>query len=437
MKQNDLLFWIWLAERLGAANRDFRKLITLYENPYDIFHMEDVELERVEGISKRTVTALSDKSLERANKIQSLCERMGIGVLPYGDPAYPHALREIQDPPVVLYYRGVLPNFQSGLYIAMVGTRKMSEYGLHTAYRLSYELASVGTIVVSGMAAGIDGTCAAAAIAAKGTTIAVLGCGIDRTYPKHHEPLKRAIEQNGVLLSEYPPKTPPNSYHFPERNRIISGLSRGTVVVEAGLKSGSLITAKDAIMQGRDVFAVPANVGSKGAEGTNGLLRDGAHLALCAEDILKDYQYLYSSMLRLGALDEAKQHTRPDFQMLEKLGVIELVQRSASRPSEPPKPTVPTSRRGRSKETAQARVTRETPSSPTPPPKKAQTPDEVLSSLTPIQLAILQAIPDNRAVTADSLNNLGYPYGDTVAALTMLEILGLVEKLPGALYTKS
>ena len=442
MKQKDTLFWIWLAEALGASSRDFRSLITLYENPYDIFHMEDVELERIEGITQRTVKALSDKSLARANEILSLCEQMGIGILPYGDDAYPHALRELPRPPILLYYRGKLPDFRKLLCIAMVGTRKMSEYGLHTAYRLSYELASVGVTVVSGMAAGIDGVCAAGALAARGSTVAVLGCGIDRTYPRHHEGLKREIEHRGVILSEYPPKTPPNSYHFPARNRIISGLAQGTVVVEAGLGSGSLITAKDAIMQGRDVFAVPANVGSKGAEGTNGLLRDGANMALCAEDVLRVYQYVYSDTLNLKNLPEAKQSSKTDLRFLERLGVIELMPQRADRPAPPPPPTVPTPKRAGRKEKAQEQVSKETsvahePSQTKSTPEKKQTPDAILSSLTPIQLAVLQAIPDDRAVTTDALNNLEYPYSDIIAALTMLEILGLIVKLPGALYTKS
>lgn len=443
--QKDMLFWIWLSDVLGAASRDFRTLIGLYENPYDLFHADEEELERIEGISTRTKTVLSNKSLQRATEILDACERLGIGILPYSDPAYPNALHELKEPPVLLYYSGTLPNFNRLLSVGMVGTRRMSAYGMQSAYRIGYELASVGVVVVSGMAAGIDGVCAAAALAAKGLTVAVLGCGLDVVYPRHHKVLMDEIRKNGALVSEYPPGTRPNHYHFPIRNRLISGLSQGTVVIEAGIESGSLITAKDAILQGRDVFALPANVGSHGAEGTNGLLRDGANLVLGTADILKPYQYVYAESLRMEALAKAENASRADLHYLERLGVIELTHRigekqppvRAAEASEPAKKSVkaPVAKK---KEEPKATPPHETETVYREVPKeKSKTPDAVLSSLTPVQLAVLQAIPDDRAVTADFLSGLGYPYGDTVAALTMLEILGLIQKLPGALYTKS
>ncbi|MBQ7346515.1 MAG: DNA-processing protein DprA [Clostridia bacterium] len=440
MKQKEMLFWIWLSEKLGAANRDFSKLIKLYDNPYELFHAEDAELERIEGITPRTVSVLSDKSLEHATAILDECERLGIGILPYHDALYPRALRELCQPPSVLYYLGDPTMLNTSLCIGMVGTRRMSEYGLRRAYKLSYELASVGAVVVSGMASGIDGVSAAAAIAAGGKTAAVLGCGLDVVYPKHHKGLMHEIGKKGLLLSEYPPGTRPNHYHFPIRNRIISGLAQGTVVVEAGMGSGSLITAKDAILQGKDVFTVPANVGTPGAEGTNGLLRDGAHPVLQTGDILTHYRYLYADMLDMKKLSDAEQKSMADLRYLARLGVIELTERTEPRPTEQPaagsKPRRATRNKPSSRETAED--TREhAPSAPATENRHEQTPDEILRSLSPIQLAILQAIPDDRAVTADALSGMGYPYGDLIAALTMLEILGLIQKLPGALYTKS
>ena len=254
--------------------------------------------------------------------------------------------------------------------------------------------------------------------------------------------LKEELEKQGLVISEYPPGTPPNHYHFPARNRIISGLSQGTVVVEAGLGSGSLITAKEAILQGRDVFAIPANVGSVGAEGTNGLLRDGANMALCTEDILFHYRYVYADAIRPDLLADAKQHSAPDRQYLARLGVIELTPRRAEQvetaEENPPKKTAKKRRAGRkSSEVEAAEQIEAAAAEPAAVGTEQKSPDAVLSSLPPIQRAILEAIPDDRAITADSLCNLGYSYGDMIAALTMLEILGLVEKLPGALYTKS
>ena len=444
MKQRDNLFWIWLAECLGAANRNFCTLMRYYENPYELFHAEDVELERIDGISERTVTALSNKNLERATEILSSCERLGIRVLPYSDSEYPRALREIDTPPVVLYCIGDISILNQKLCIAMVGTRRMSEYGLRCAYKFSYELAEAGSVIVSGMAAGIDGVCAAAALAAKGKTVAVLGCGLDVVYPKHHKKLMDEIRKNGILISEYPPTTRPNHYHFPTRNRLISGISQGTVVIEAGLGSGSLITAKNAILQGKDVFTVPANLGTPGAEGTNGLLRDGATPVVKTSDILNYYQFLFSNTLGMRGGNKTEARSNADLGYLAEMGVIELIKRHTAGETEAleesPKAErgtgkAPPKRSGIKQAFPKKTMSDQPPTTTERMPK--QTPDEVVSSLTPIQLAILQAIPDDRAVTVDSLSGLGYPFGDLIAALTMLEILGLIQKLPGALYTKS
>ena len=448
--QKGMLFWIWLAEALGPANRDFRALISIYENPYDIFHAEEEELERL-SLSDRTRKKLADKNLSHATDILDVCERSGIGILAYSDGEYPNTLRQIDSPPVLLYYSGTLPDFNTRLCVGMVGTRRMSAYGLRSAYKLAYELASTKAMVISGMAAGIDGVSAAAAIAAKGTTVAILGCGVDVVYPRHHQRLRDEIRRTGVILSEYPPGTRPNSYHFPIRNRLISGLSHGTVVVEAGIGSGSLITAKDAIVQGRDVFAIPANVGSVGAEGTNGLLRDGANLVTQAKDILDRYAYVFSETLDTARLLKIGDRSEADLAFLEQMGVITLhkgptpqsprLQATAPIEEAAPKPKKRAAkpsgnRKGRTDEAVSAHLTESRQAREAEAPTARQTPDEVLTSLNEVQRAVLEAIPDDRAIHADALCGLDFSYGDIVAALTMLEILGLIQKLPGALYTK-
>ena len=446
MRTDDTLFWIWLSEVLGASNRDFKQLIDLYRSPYEIFGAEESELLRVPRIAQRTVERLCDKSIARATDILELCERLGVGILPYTDQLFPPQLRELARPPVLLYYKGDLFDTRELLTVGMVGTRRMSAYGLQNAYKISYRLARAGAVVVSGMAAGIDGVCAAAAIKAGGKTVAVLGCGLDRVYPKHHGPLMREIEKNGLLLSEYPPGTPPNHYHFPMRNRIISGLSRTTVVVEAGLGSGSLITAKDAISQGKTVFAIPANVGSPGAEGSNGLLRDGARVAVCAEDILEPFEYAYQKHLRCERLEGGSDgEALADYRYLASLGVIELTQ--SHEDSGRQTPQIPQqAKRMPARQAEKAKRQETVPErAPTPPKEggqatqqtKQQTPEEILSALSATQLAVFEAMPDDRAVSMDVLSGLDYPYGEIIAALTMLEIMGLIQKLPGALYTKA
>ena len=448
--QKDMLFWIWLSEALGAASRDFSALIKLYDSPYDLFYADDDEIERIEEIADRTKEKLANKDLQRATDILDRCERLKIGILPYTHERYPRALRELREPPVLLYYRGELFDINATLSIGMVGTRKMSAYGMKSAYKIAYELASVGVTIVSGMAAGIDGVSSAAALAAHGRTIAFLGCGLDVVYPRHHKPLMDAIARDGILFSEYPPGTRPVQYHFPVRNRLISGMSQGTVVVEAGLGSGSLITARDAIVQGRDVFALPANVGSRGAEGTNGLLRDGANLALGSEDILKPYQYVYSQSLRQELLPKAREQSTVDLHYLERLGVIELTQTNRQAPREELRAAAPeekvTARKTRttksekekdapalqnSKQEAEKIDKPQNESTSKQPPS-----DALLSSMTPVQLAVLEAIPDDRAVSGDFISGLDFPYGEAIAALTMLEIMGVIQKLPGGLYTR-
>ena len=449
MKSKDTLYWIWLSEALGSGSSAFRRLISLYDTPFDIFRAEDEDIDQIPDLTERAKRALCDKSLQRATEILDQCEKEGIGILCYDEDAYPRVLREIQKPPMILYYRGILPDFNRSLCVGIVGTRSMSAYGLRQAYKMSYELASAGALIVSGMAKGIDGVAAAAALKAGGTTVAVLGCGVDVVYPTHHRNLSQEIARTGVILSEYAPGSRPNNYHFPMRNRIISGLSQATVVVEAGIGSGSLITAKDAILQGRDVFAIPANVGSKGADGTNGLLRDGARMALSSADILAPYQYTYAESLTLEKYEASKSLESIDLSHLAELGVIALSNDASGEakmdlnPAPVAKEKKPTHKRAPSQKPAKAEEStsqpiqkREEPTSASVTPPKAMS-EATLATLTPAQKTILEAIPDDGTLSTDAIFGLEHPHADLMAALTMLEIMGLVQKLPGSLYKKA
>ncbi|MBQ5833472.1 MAG: DNA-processing protein DprA [Clostridia bacterium] len=451
MEMENALFWIWLAEALGPGTRDVKHVFDVYENPYQVFCADEREIAQLDKVSASAKAKLNQKSLDRASRILDICEKLNIGILPYTEKIYPASLREIKDAPVLLYYSGKLPNLSRTLCIGMVGTRRMSAYGLRAAYKISYELASAGAIVVSGMASGIDGVAAAAALAAKAPTIAVLGCGLDIVYPKHHGMLMEQIRENGLLLSEYPPTTAPNRYHFPVRNRLISGITQGTVVVEAGVGSGSLITARDAVQQGRKVFAVPANLGSRGADGTNELIRDGASLILSARDILDYFSYTHAEMLRVERVPKAEQSSDADLAYLHRMGVIELTQRSRSAqktvlqaaPEEkpekkrtsgklPPKQAKQTNCPGSEPE----QLTMTELSTDMAREKPCRESSAFAEQLTPIQLAVLSAIPGDSAIAMDALTGLGYPSGELIAALTMLEIMGLLQKLPGGMYIK-
>lgn len=211
---------------------------------------------------------------------------LGGRVMTWVDPRYPVHLRRIHDPPPVLYLLGDLPG-DGARVIAVVGSRRATPYGAAVAARLATEFVRAGFIVVSGMARGIDAAVHQAVVAAGGCTVGVLGCGVDVTYPPEHRALKAAIRAGGALLSEVPMGSAPDPHHFPSRNRIISGMSLGVLVVEATAESGSLITARLALEQGRDVFAVPGNVGSPTSVGTNRLIKAGALLVETAQDVIE------------------------------------------------------------------------------------------------------------------------------------------------------
>jgi len=221
---------------------------------------------------------------------------LGATVLPITDPAYPQALREIPSPPPLLFVRGELP-MQDNPYVALVGTRKCTPYGRQVAHMLGHDLAARGVVVVSGMALGIDGEAHQGALDASGRTVAVLGCGIDITYPPQHEDLATSIAASGAIVSEFALGTEPSKYSFPQRNRIISGLSLGVVVIDAPPKSGALITAGLAADQGRTVFAVPGDITRPESRGSNLLIRDGAVLIQSAEDILDELNLSPAAML--------------------------------------------------------------------------------------------------------------------------------------------
>jgi DNA processing protein len=221
------------------------------------------------------------------DRMREDCAQKGIELLNILDDAYPKSLREIYDPPLILYVRGQLIP-EDDVALAIVGTRRPTMYGLRMAHQFAYELARGGVTVVSGMARGIDGAAHEKALKAKGRTIAVLGCGVDVVYPKNHQNLYHQIVEEGAVVSEYPPRTSPIAFNFPRRNRIINGLSMGTLVVEANQRSGSLITSALAADENREVYAVPGPVDSITSRGTNQLIQKGAKLVLNTQDILED-----------------------------------------------------------------------------------------------------------------------------------------------------
>lgn len=283
-------YWLWLAAKEELTALVKNQLLDRFGTPEHLYAMSRAELAASTGLTKRQVDALSDKSMERARAIAYDCEALGISIVTLADAEYPPILRRIPDPPLVLYVKGRLPDLEQTPGIGIVGTRKATPYGLMAAEHFGYGLAKAGCAVVSGMAFGADGAAARGALKAGGKTIAVLAGGLNICYPPEHNFLMGDILLSGAVISENPPGTPHDGFRFPIRNRIISGLSRGVLVVEAPLRSGALITARLALDQGREVFAVPGAINAPDSAGCNRLIRDGeAALVTEPRDIIGEF----------------------------------------------------------------------------------------------------------------------------------------------------
>ncbi len=280
---NEREAWIVLNAAPGLSPRGKHRLVEAAGGVREAVTLSTLAL--LELVGQRSGHRLKE-FLARADPQQLVedAKRCGAEVVTLADPHYPPLLRSISDPPLALYVRGRLPQ---EVCVGVVGTRNPSPDGEYVARRMAFELGSAGVCVVSGLARGIDAAAHKGALEGGGSTVAVLGCGVDVCYPVCHEALAGQIVKSGALLSEYPPGTPPTKHHFPLRNRIISGLARAVVVVEAALRSGALITADLALEQGREVFAVPGSVLNPRTAGPHRLLREGASWAESAADVLR------------------------------------------------------------------------------------------------------------------------------------------------------
>ena len=286
---NQTVYWVWLQQALGYAGNKILDVLSRYTFAEDFYRSSLSDKLSCGYWSASEREALADLSLEKAVGIINRCSECGIDIVTVGDVNYPEQLSSIAAPPIVLYTKGDISAVNSGLAIAIVGTRSATEYGRHTAFRFGCDLARNGVTVVSGGALGIDSCAHKGAVQAGGKTVCVLGCGLEYEYLKSNKDLRSVIAKNGLLVSEYPPDYPATRFTFPARNRLISGLSRGVLVVEAGERSGSLITANLALEQGRDVFSIPGSITSSVSQGTNKLIKLGAKAVTDVTDILSEY----------------------------------------------------------------------------------------------------------------------------------------------------
>lgn len=415
-----LVHWIWLATRPDITDTLKVEILRHFQDPEAAFFANEDSYSGIEGLAAEGIASLKDKNLRPAEEILRECERADLHILTWQDAAYPARLRSIADPPLVFYYKGRLPDFDGYPLIGVVGTRKASAYGLTAAKRMGYQIAKCGGIVVSGMAYGIDGMAMRGALTAGMPVVGILGCGADMVYPLSNKVLFGDMERYGCIMSEFPPGTPPYKWNFPKRNRIISGMSCGVLVVEAPEKSGALITASLALDQGRDVFVVPGNIDVPTFVGSNRLLRQGAILAGTGWDILSEYEGLYPDKVRR---DDTPTHLKSYPDELEDTAKREIIQ-----PKVAQKPAILENKRPL-KQKVDKKVIDKRGSSP------YSDLNDNLPKLTEAERKILSALESGERLADDVIADTGLPAGQVLATLTLLEVKGLVRRLPGRRIT--
>ena len=403
-----LVHWIWLAERKGLNDRDKLRLLEHFRDAEEIYYTPAEQLKRLEWLEPKELDALTDKDLRSSEKILRQCADKKISILTFQDAAYPPKLKHIADPPPVLYYKGILPDFESAPVIGIVGTRRSSAYGLTIAKRMGYQIARCGAMIVSGMAKGIDGNAMQGALTAGGFVIGVLGGGVDVIYPKSNTALYHDLEECGCVISEHPPGTEPAGWHFPKRNRIISGISNGVLVVEAPERSGALSTARQAGEQGRDVFAVPGNIDVETFVGCNNLLDDGAYMARSGWDVVRQYEHMYPAAV-VKYTGPASMNAYPDETENQEISEAKVAQKPKMPRKEPPK-----EKKVIDKEESSA----------------YSDGNKDLPKLNPEEQKLYDLLRAEMLVD-DLIAQSGMATARVLAVLTMLQVRGVVQTLPG------
>ncbi len=424
------LYDIWLSLVLTPGTDVFANLCSRFSSAKEIFLADNNDICDLIDTKSRDLEELLKKDLKAAEDVFAFCKKHSVGLLSYYDEEFPEALRKIPTPPVLLYYRGKLPDFKRSFCVSVVGTRSLSKYGRKNAFNIAYDLTRAGTTVVSGMALGIDGVAAAGALAAGGVTVAVLGSGIDVCYPNQHKMLAREIVKNGCVLTEFAPGTRPERYNFPKRNRIISGLSAATLVIEGKERSGALISARYAKEQGRTVYALPGNIESRNSEVSNLLLKNGAKVCTAADDIVRDFESEYSGILNPFLLDREK---RPDLtESLTRFCV------SAVSPEDDIFDTRPKKNKESIKSLfreeygdKKALPEKKTPKALPKAPEPEKAPERTPTAFDERTLRIYKKIPNGESCLIESLVDSEDSLRDVMKSLLKLEMGRFIKMLPG------
>ncbi len=395
-----LRHWLWLSTRGPAPGMYAARILSRFGTPEAAFFAGEEDYKQIPDLPRSVREALLDKSLEEADGILESCERLGIRVLTMQDTEYPERLKQLDTAPCVLYVKGRLPLMDEEAAIAIVGARRASPYGVSTAREFGLTLARQGAVIVSGSAVGVDSAALKDALRGGGRVVSVLGNGTDVIYPRENGDLYEDVAASGALVSEYPPGTSPAPDHFPVRNRILAGLSLGVLVVEGNPRSGSLITARWALENDRDVFAIPGPITSELSKGPNGLIRRGeAHLVTDPWEILTEYELLYPAKLR-------PRTPLSDKAAKERLAGVEGRKQPARTPPPRPEPA---------EAPAEPRLVIDLKTDP--------------EALTDDEAALLRALQGDVERTADDLTEAtGIPARRVLSALTMLQVRQLADQ---------
>lgn len=413
-------YWIFLQHVLGQGSRKLLSLLVEYQSAQAAYEAGPEDWERLKLFTPAELKRFHSITIQQCQDIVEYCWRHNYDILTPNDKRYPRNLAHLQDPPAVLYIKGEFPPIDDHVVLAMVGTRQCSANGKKIARDLSQRLTASGALIVSGGAIGIDSSAHIGAIRAGGKTIAVLGCGLDYPYLMANEELREDIAAHGALVSEYPPKAPVAKFNFPMRNRLISGLALGTIIVEATKSSGSLITMEHALQQGRDIFVVPGSISDPLYAGSNRLIRDGAKAILSPMDVLEEYIGNYPHRLNLAGCEISVEDEEDALELAKPMEKPEALRQKAAR-------IVKKSRTRRKK--AEAKSTDDIP-------------NEILETLKlnyPLlsenAKTLFAAFIDSKTDNFDvAMHRCDLCPADAIAAITELEIFGFLEAVPGGRY---
>lgn len=405
---------LWLVMVFGAGSPRIWKALHRYGSPQKVVEvLQKPESDAALHLPEHTLRRIRQTGEAQVEEMLARCEKLRLSILWYGDEAYPPQLLSIVNPPVLLFYQGDSSLLQEHLLLTIVGTRNPSPYSLQVEKTICHDLVQMGFVPVTGYAVGIDITANRCALEADKPSIALMGCGLDVAYPQPHANLKYEIARRGLILSEFLPGTSPAPSNFPLRNRVLSGLSMGTFVIQAPARSGALITAENAMEQGRDVFCIPpADIFDKRYMGVIKYLRDGAIPVFDSRDIVYEYYTSHAHMIGASALyDETREKSESSVMTL---GESDAVQQPSRRKQRPPEPKIP-------EETE-------------PDPAIDPMPEEELEGLAGEILSLLQR---QRVMHMDQIAaELEVSMEELTTTLTELELYGKLERLPGKQFRR-